>query len=127
MECLKVPALTVLTSTLLMHTVCWKLLLLGSHEITTLELVTFDAFTHDGPSGASFPMIMVHAASLDVFRLTRTERTLIRCGWKKMRASNHDCLLMPGSFELTRAPSTPSTRAFVLSVAFTVVRRKPST
>ncbi len=76
-ECLNTPAFTVLISTLLMQTVCWKLLLLGSQVIKAEELVTLLAFTQDGPKGASRPIIMVQAASLDVRRFTNTVRTLI--------------------------------------------------
>jgi hypothetical protein len=56
----------------------WKLELLGNQEIMDEVAVTLLALTHEGPKGASFPMIIVHAASLDVFRLTVTDRTLIR-------------------------------------------------
>ena len=78
MVCLYVPGLTVRTSTLLMHTVCWKLELEGSQEMTAEVLVTLLALTQLGPKGASLPMIMVQAASLDVFRLTVTDLTLMR-------------------------------------------------
>ena len=81
--CLKVPGLSVFTSTLLMHTVCWKLLFDGSHEMIAEECVTAEALTHDGPSGAPRPIIIVQAASFDVFLLTNTERTLIRCGCER--------------------------------------------
>ena len=47
------------------------------------ECVTAEALTHEGPSGAPRPIIIVQAASFDVFLLTNTERTLIRCGCKK--------------------------------------------
>jgi hypothetical protein len=52
--------------------------LLGSQEMTDAVAVTLLARTQDGPSGASFPMIMVQAASFEVFRFTNTDRTLIR-------------------------------------------------
>ena len=78
MVCLYVPGLTVLTSTLLMQTVCWKFELDGSQDMTADVLVTLLARTQDGPRGASLPIIMVQAASFDVFRLTVTERTLMR-------------------------------------------------
>ena len=84
--CLKVPGRNVFTSTLLMQTVCWKLLFEGSHEMIDEECVTADALTHEGPSGAPRPIIIVQAASFDVFLLTNTERTLIRCGCKKRNA-----------------------------------------
>ena len=80
MVCLYVPGLTVLTSTLLMHTVCWKLELEGSQEMTAEVLVTLLARTQEGPKGASLPMIMVQAASLEVLRLTVTDLTLMRWG-----------------------------------------------
>ena len=76
--CLKVPGRSVFTSTLLMQTVCWKLLFEGSQEIIAEECVTAEALTHEGPRGAPRPMIIVHAASFDVFLLTNTDRTLIR-------------------------------------------------
>jgi hypothetical protein len=59
-------------------TVCWKFELLGNHEITLDVAVTLLARTQEGPRGASLPMIIVQAASFEVFRLTVTERTLIR-------------------------------------------------
>ena len=40
--------------------------------------VMLEALTHDGPRGASLPMIMVQAASRDVLLLMVTERTLMR-------------------------------------------------
>ena len=58
--------------------VCWKFELDGSQDMTADVLVTLLARTQDGPRGASFPIIMVQAASFDVLRLTVTERTLIR-------------------------------------------------
>ena len=58
--------------------VCWKLELEGNHEMTAEVEVTLEARTHEGPRGASFPMIIVHAASLEVLRLTVTDLTLIR-------------------------------------------------
>ena len=87
--CLKVPGRNVFTSTLLMQTVCWKLLFEGSHEMIDEECVTADALTHEGPSGAPRPIIIVQAASFDVFLLTNTERTLIRCGCKKKEMRMH--------------------------------------
>ena len=66
-------------------TVCWKLELLGNQEMTAAVAVTLLARTQDGPRGASFPMIMVQAASFDVLRLTVTERTLIRWGCNKTK------------------------------------------
>ena len=62
----------------LKRTVCWKFELLGNQEITLDVAVTLLARTQEGPRGASLPMIMVQAASFEVFRLTVTERTLIR-------------------------------------------------
>ena len=53
------------------------------------ECVTADALTHEGPSGAPRPIIIVQAASFDVFLLTNTERTLIRCGCKKKEMRMH--------------------------------------
>ena len=47
-------------------------------EMTAEVLVTLLALTQLGPKGASLPMIMVQAASLDVFRLTVTDLTLMR-------------------------------------------------
>ena len=41
--------------------------------------------TQDGPRGASFPMIMVQAASRDVRLFMVTDLTLIRWGWNKTR------------------------------------------
>ena len=87
-------------------TVCWKFELLGSQEMTADVEVMLEALTHDGPRGASLPMIMVQAASRDVLLLMVTERTLMRWGF---------------------VLSTPSTRARVLSEARTVVLRNPST
>ncbi len=78
MVVLNTPDLTVLISTLLIQTVCWKLLLLGSHVMRAEVLVTLLALTQEGPSGASLPMIMVQAASLEARRFTRTVRTLMR-------------------------------------------------
>ena len=63
----------------------WKLELDGSQDMTDEVLVTLLARTQEGPRGASLPIIMVQAASFDVFRLTVTERTLIRWGCKKDR------------------------------------------
>lgn len=87
--CLYTPGLTVLSSTLFTHTTCWKLLLLGSHEITADVDVTWLAFTCDGRRGSSFslPMTMVQAASLDVLLLAVTDRTLILCGWKTVEST----------------------------------------
>ena len=51
--------------------------------MTDEVLVTLLARTQEGPRGASLPIIIVQAASFDVFRLTVTERTLIRWGCKK--------------------------------------------
>ena len=81
-------------------TVCWKLELLGSQEMTADVEVMFEAWnkeiedeniyeieatlTQDGPRGASFPMIMVQAASRDVRLFMVTDLTLIRWGWKKL-------------------------------------------
>ena len=59
-------------------TVCWKLELLGSQEMTAEVEVMLAALTQEGPRGASFPMIMVQAASLEVLRLIVTDLTLIR-------------------------------------------------
>jgi hypothetical protein len=56
--------------------------------MTEAVAVTLLALTHDGPRGASFPMIMVQAASFDVLRLTVTERTLIRWGCNKHKTNN---------------------------------------
>ena len=58
--------------------VCWKLELEGNQEMTEDVEVTLEALTHEGPRGASFPMIMVHAASLEVLRFTVTDLTLMR-------------------------------------------------
>ena len=64
-----------------------------SHVITR-SVVTL---THEGPRGASLPMIMVQAASLEVLLLMVTDLTLIRWGYKnkiqfpssdEIRASN---------------------------------------
>ena len=62
------------------HTVCWKLELLGSQEMTAEVELMLLALTQDGPRGASFPMIIVQAASLEVRLFIVTDRTLIRCG-----------------------------------------------
>ena len=43
-------------------------------------LVTFVALTHDGARGASFPITIVQAASLDVLLCGVTDLTLILCG-----------------------------------------------
>ena len=59
---------------------CWKLELLGSQEITAEVELMLLAFTQEGPRGASFPMIIVQAASLEVRLLIVTDLTLIRCG-----------------------------------------------
>ena len=58
--------------------VCWKLELEGNQDMTEDVEVTLEALTHEGPRGASFPMIMVHAASLEVLRFTVTDLTLMR-------------------------------------------------
>ena len=83
--------------------------------------------THEGPSGASLPMIMVQAASREVRRLMVTERTLMRCGCVERRSLE----VIRGHYEVikhaTLVLSTPSTRARVLSEALTVVLRNPST
>lgn len=76
--CLYTPGFTALTSTPFTETVCWKFELLGSQEMIAEDDVIFVALTHEGPNGASFPIIMVQAASRDVRRLIVTERTLIR-------------------------------------------------
>ena len=76
MVCLYVPGLTVLTSTLLMQTVCWKFELDGSQDMTADVLVTLLARTQDGPRGASLPIIMVQAESLDVFSWTIAKEAL---------------------------------------------------
>ena len=64
--------------TIVSHTVCWKLELLGSQEMTAEVLVTLLARTQEGPRGASLPIIMVQAASFEVFLLTVTDLTLMR-------------------------------------------------
>lgn len=81
--CLQTPGFTVRTSTLLTHTTCWWLLLLGNQEMMADVLVTWLAFTLLGPKGVSLPMTIVHAASRDVRLLGVMERTLIRCGCSK--------------------------------------------
>lgn len=73
-----------LTSTLLTQTTCWWFELAGNQEMTAWEQVTPLALTHVGPMLAvSRPMTMVQAASRDVRREAVTERTLMRCGFKK--------------------------------------------
>ena len=62
------------------HTVCWKLELLGSQEMTAEVELMLLALTQEGPSGASLPMIIVQAASLEVRLFIVTDLTLIRCG-----------------------------------------------
>jgi len=57
--------------------------LLGSHVINAEELVMFDALTQDGPNGASRPIIIVQAASLEVFLFSRTDLTLMRWAFFK--------------------------------------------
>ena len=64
----------------LILTVCWKFELLGSQEMTEEVEVMLLALTQEGPRGASFPMIMVQAASLEVRLLIVTDLTLIRWG-----------------------------------------------
>lgn len=66
------------TSTLLTQTVCWKFEFEGSQEMTAEVEVMEVALTLVGPSGASLPITMVQAASLEVRRLGVTERTLMR-------------------------------------------------
>lgn len=54
--------------------------------MTALEQVMFVAFTFVGPKcETSRPMIIVHAASLEVLLLAVTLRTLTRCGCKKIQ------------------------------------------
>lgn len=73
-----------LTSTLLTQTTCWWFELAGSHEITAWEQVTPLALTQVGPMLAvSLPITIVQAASLEVRRDTVTDRTLMRCGFRK--------------------------------------------
>ena len=43
----------------------------------------FEARTWLGQRGGSLPIIIVQAASLEVLRFGVTDRTLIRCNWKK--------------------------------------------
>ena len=59
---------------------CWKLELLGSQEMTAEVELMLLALTQEGPSGASLPMIIVQAASLEVRLFIVTDLTLIRCG-----------------------------------------------
>ena len=75
--------ISVLTIVHILRNHTWKLELDGSQDMTDEVLVTLLARTQEGPRGASLPIIMVQAASFDVFRLTVTERTLIRWGCKK--------------------------------------------
>ena len=58
--------------------------MLGSQEITAEVEVMLLAFTQEGPSGASLPMIIVQAASLEVRLLMVTDLTLIRCGCEEI-------------------------------------------
>lgn len=52
--------------------------------MTAEVAVTLLALTLVGPRGTSFPITIVHAASLDVLRLAVTDLTLILCGYNKI-------------------------------------------
>ena len=72
------PCFTVRTSTLLRQSVCRKLELEGSHDTVAEVVRTLVARTHVGPSGASFPTTIVHAASLEDFLFVPIVFTEIR-------------------------------------------------